>query len=84
MYNIEILKSNLRDYNDAYILVTGGVTVITAPQTQIAFKNYAPFTKCITKLYETTKDDAENLDLVMPIYDLIEYSLNYSKTTGSL
>ena len=41
-------------------------------------------TKCITKIDETTIDDAEDLDLVMPIYNLIEYSSNYSETTGSL
>ena len=40
--------------------------------------------KCITKIDETTIDDAENLDLVMPVYNLIEYSSNYSETTGSL
>ena len=51
---------------------------------QVAFKKYAPFTKCITKIDGTTIDDAEDLDLVMPMYNLIEYSSNYSETTGSL
>ena len=83
-YNREVLKSNLCDYNDAYILVTGDITVTAAPQTQVAFKNCAPFTKCITKTDGTTIDDAENLDLVMPMYNLIEYSSDYSETTGSL
>ena len=83
-YKTEILKSNLSDYNDAYILVRSDITVIVAPQTQVAFKNCAPFTKCVTKIDGTTIHDAENLDLVMPMYNLIEYSSNYSETTGSL
>ena len=52
--------------------------------TQAAFKNCAPFTKCTTKIDGTTIDDAEDLCLVIPMYNLIEYSSNYSKTTGSL
>ena len=59
-------------------------TVTAAPATQVAFKNCAPFIKCITTIDETTIDDAEDLDLVMPMYNLIEYSSNYSETTGSL
>ena len=70
-YNKEILKSNLCDYNDAYILVRGDITVTAAPATQGAFKNCALFTKFITKIDETTIDDAENLDLAMPMYNLI-------------
>ena len=68
------------------ILVRGGITVIAPPSTQVAFKNCAPFTKnwCITKIDETTTDDAEDLDLVMPMYNLIEYSSNYSESTKSL
>ena len=63
----EVLKSNLCNYNNAYILVRGNMTVIAAPQTQMTFKNCAPFTKCITKIDGTTIYDAEDLDLVMPI-----------------
>ena len=48
------------------------------------FKNCAPFTKCITTIDVTTIDDAKDLDLVMPMYNLLEYSSNYSETTGSL
>ena len=85
IYNAEVLKSNLCDYNDAYILVKGDITVTAAPQTQISFKfNCEPFTNCITKIVGTTIDDAEDLDLVMPMYNLIEYSSNYSETTGTL
>ena len=82
-YNTEVLKSN-RDYNDAYILLRGNVTIIGHQVTQVAFKNCAPFTKCVTKITGTTIDDAEDLDLVMPMYNLIEYSSNYSETTGSV
>ena len=83
-YNTEVLKSNICDYNDAYILVKGDITITGHPVTQVAFKYCAPFTKCITKIDETTIDDAEKLDLVMPMYNLIEYSSNFSETTGSL
>ena len=83
-YNTEILKSNLCHYSDAYILVRGDITVAAAPATLVAFKNCPPFTKCITKIDETTIDDAENLDLVMPVHNLIEYSSNYSETMESL
>ena len=83
-YNTEVLKSNLCDYNDAYILLRGNITIIGHQVTQVAFKNCAPFTKCVTKITGTTIDDAEDLDLVMPMYNLIEYSSNYSETTGSL
>ena len=82
-YNREVLKSNLCDYNDAYILVRGDITVIAAPETQVAFKNCASFAKCITKVDGTAIDDAENLDLVMPMYNLIKHS-NYSEAAGSL
>ena len=66
-YNIEVLKSNLCDYNDVYILVNGDIIFRAAGAAQVAFKNGAPFTKCITKIDETTIDDVENLDLVMPM-----------------
>ena len=74
IYNTEVLKYNLCDYNDAYILVTGDITVRAAPDTQVAFENYAPFSKYIIKIDETTIDDAEILNLVMPMYNLIEYN----------
>ena len=84
-YNAEVLKSNLCDYNDAYIfLVRGDITVATAHVTQLAFKNYAPFTKCFTKIDRTTIDDFEDLDLITPMYSLIEYSSNYPETKRSL
>ena len=84
-YNTEVLKSSLCDYNAAYILVIGNIIISgNNLATQVAFKNCAPFTKFITKIDETAIDDAENLDLVMSMYKLIEYSSNYSKRIGSL
>ena len=82
--NTDILKSNLCDYNDSYILVRSDITVAAAPATQVVFKNSAPFTKSIKKFNETTIDDAEDLDLVMPMNNVIEYSSNYSEITESL
>ena len=85
IYKTEVLNPYLCDYNDAYILVRGDITVVAAPAVQVAFENCAPFTKCITKIDETTIDDAEDLDSVMPVYNLIiEYSSNYSERIGSL
>ena len=78
------MKSNLCDYNDAYILVRCNITVTAAPATQVSFKNCVPFTKCITKRDRTTIDDAEDLDLVIPMYNLIEYSSDHSETIESL
>ena len=83
IYNTEVLKSNFCDYNNTYILVRGDITVKAVPSTKVAFNNYAQFTKCITQIDETIIDDAENLDLVMPMHNLIEYSSNYSETTES-
>ena len=84
IYNKEVLKSNFCGYSDAYILVKGNIHVTAAPITQAKFKNSPPITKCITKINGTTIDDAENLDFVMPVYNLIEYSSNYSEKTGTL
>ena len=84
IYNTKVLKSNLCDYNDVYILVRGSVANIGHQVIQVAFKNCAPFTKCITKIDGTTMDDAEDSDLAMPMYNLIEYSSNNSETTGNL
>ena len=71
IYNTEVLKSNICDYNNVYILVKCDITVTTAPATSVLFKNRAPLTKYITKINRTTMDDAEDLDLVMPMYNLL-------------
>ena len=83
-----MLKSDLCDYSNAYIVLKGDITV-TDPNNnrydkKLAFKNNTPFTSCILKINNTLNDNAEYLDIVMPMYNLIEYSKNYSKTTGSL
>ena len=77
-FEIKIIKSVLCDYSDAYILVTGDikVTAIDA-DTNVAFKNSAPFTRCVTHINDEHIDTAENLDIVMNMYNLIEYSDNY-------
>ena len=74
-YNTEALKSSICDYNHTYIPVSGGITVTAASTTQVVFKNRTPFIKRITKINETTIDDAENL---------IEYSSSVSEITGNL
>ena len=87
-----MLRSSLCDYGDASILVKGNIIVNTAAadadanntNKKVIFKNCAPFTSCICKINNTQIDNAEYIDVVMPIYNLIEYSNNYSKTSGSL
>ena len=86
IYNTEVLKHSLSDYIDAYILLWGNAATEGRCNivTQVAFKNCASFTKCITHIDATTIDDAGDLDLVMPIYNLTEYSSNSSESTGNL
>ena len=92
-FKTSMLRSSLCDYSDAYILVKGNITVnntaadgAAANNTnkKVIFKNCAPFTSCISKINNTQIDNAEYIDIVMPMYNLIEYSNNYSKTSGSL
>ena len=94
-FKTTMLRSNLCDYADAYILVNGRVTITGAGDDAAArqaderdkgvtFKNCAPFTKCISRINNTEIDNAKDIDIVMPMYNLIEYSDNYSKTSGSL
>ena len=88
-----MLKSSLCDYSNAYIHVKGTITVnnsAIAPAAannanrKVIFKNCAPFTICISEPKNTQVDNTKDIDIVMPIYNLIEYSDNYSKTSGSL
>ena len=72
--------SNLCDYSDAYILVTGDITATGGDaNTKVAFKNFAPFTKWVTHINVEHVDNPDNHDIVMPMYNLIEYSNNYSE-----
>ena len=88
-----MLRSSLCDYSDAYILVKVNISVnntaadsAAANNTnkKVIFKNCKPFTRCISKIDNTEKDNAQYNDIAMPIYNLIEYSDDYSKTSGSL
>ena len=81
-----MLKSSLCDYSDAYILVKGTISAnnINIKNKEVIFKNCAPFTNCISEINNTQIDNAKDIDIVMPMYNLIEYSDNYAKTTGSL
>ena len=84
-FETKIIKPNLCDYSDAYILVTGDVKVAgVAADTNVAFKNGAPFTRCVTHINDEHVETAENLDIIMPVYNLIEYSDNYADSSGSL
>ena len=79
------LESKLCDYSDAYILVTGNITATpNNAATQAVFKNCAPFEDCRTEFNETFVDYANFINITMPMYNLIEYSDNYSDTSGSL
>ena len=87
-----MLRSHLYDYSDAYIVVKGD-TVLTKTigrrptdirNRLLAFENNAPFTNYISNINNVLIDNAEDLDIVMPMYNLLEYSKNYRKTTGSL
>ena len=79
------LESSLCDYSDAYILVTGNINITGGDNnTKVAFKNCAPFKKCRTEINETFIDDAEHVNILMPMYNLIEYSDNYFNTSGSI
>ena len=107
-----MLRSDLCDFSDAYLVVKGTITVTKkafttddteAPNNTVAnvnatntandnafgekklvFKNNAPFINCVSKINGVKIDNAEDLDVVMPMYNLLEYSKNYKKTTGNL
>ena len=95
-FKTPMLRSNLCDYSEAYILVKGTITV-TAPGVNsnannirdkrnrpLILKNNAPFVSCITRVNGALIEDADDLDIVMSMYNLLEYSKNYRKTIGSL
>ena len=79
-----MLRSDLCDFSDAYIVVKGDITVTNPNNAKrnkaVAFKNNAPFINCISKINGIKIDNAEDLDVVMPMYNLLKYSKNYRKT----
>ena len=90
-FKTSMLQSDLCDFSDAYIVVKGDITltktngrgIIDIRNRFLAFKNNAPFTNCISKINNVLIDNVEDLDIVMPMYNLLEYRKNYRKTTGS-
>ena len=84
-YDTRVLKPNLCDYAEAYILVDGIIRAAAVDaNTRLALKNCAPFTKCNLEINDEHVDTAENLDVVMPKYNLIEYSDNYQDSSATL
>ena len=90
-----LLKSSLCDCSDAYILVKQTITITGAGADAaarqaderdkgVAFETCAPFTNCISEINNTQVDNAKDIDIVMLMYNLIEYSDHYAQTTGSL
>ena len=92
-FKTPMLRSDLCDYADAYILVNGTITVTAAAgannirdkkNRKLILKNNAPFVSCITRINGELIEDVDDLDIVIPMYNLLEYSKNYRKTIGSL
>ena len=90
-FKTSMLKPSLCNFNDAYILVSGTITVPNTGEAakpnnrkNVIIKNCAPFTDCISEINNTQIDNAKEIDIVMPMYNLTEFSDNYSKTSGSL
>ena len=88
-FKTPMLRSDLCDYADAYILVNGSIIVAgNQPRDRqnrlLILKNNTPFVSCITRINNEFIEDADDLDIVMPIYNLLGYSKNYRKTIGSL
>ena len=88
-----MLRSSLYDYSDAYVLITGNISVnniagdkakANNTNKKVIFKNSAPFTNCISKIINAQVYNANDIDIVMPRYNVKEYSDNYSKIFGHL
>ena len=97
LFKIVMLKSNLCDYNDTYIPVSGKITITRRPDNapeanertdernrEVMFRNCGTFVECTSEMNNFQTDRAKDLDIVMPMYNLIEYSDNYLKTSGTL
>ena len=89
-FKTSMLGSDLNDFSDAYIVVKGIVTVSADERDrdemnrQVILKNNTPFISCISKINGVLVENAEDLDIVMPMYNFLEYSKNYSKTSAIL
>ena len=89
-FKTSMLKPSLCDYSDAHTPVIENTTVEALPAAgknnhiQVVFKNCAPFIDCITEISNTQRDNAKDVNVVMPICNLIKYSNYYSKTSGSI
>ena len=81
-FETKVIKPNLCDYSDAYILVTGDIEV--AAVTVVAFKSCAPFTRFVTHANDEHVETAEHLDIIMPMYNLIEYFGKHADSSRSL
>ena len=79
-----IIKSSHCDYSDAFILVTGDITVTADNNKDVAFRHCAPFSTCKTEINRVFINKANHIYVAMPLYNLIEYSDNYSDTSGGL
>ena len=79
-FKTSMLKSRLCDYGDLYILVKQNVTVVGAGTTNFQIFLWAPFVDCITEINNTQVGNTKDLDVIMPMYNLIEYKVYYSKS----
>ena len=87
-FQTPMIRSDLCDYCDAYIVVKGRINITGTDNTnrrnkKLIFQKNAPFSSCITKINNSLVDNAGDLDFVVPMYNLFEYSDNYSATSGS-
>ena len=83
-FETETIKLGLCDYSDAFILVAGNITVAAGKNTDVAFKNCASFSICKTIISDVYVDEANHIYITIPMYNLREYSYNYSDTSESL
>ena len=84
-FDTKVIKPNLCDYSEAYILVTGTITNRNAASGNIVcFKNCEPFRTCTSRINDEYLEETKDLDIVMPMCNLIEYLDNYKESTGSL
>ena len=84
-FETKVIKLNLCDYSDAYIFVTGDIIAANGnANTRVEFKNCAPFRRCVTHINDERFEITDNLDIIMPMCNLLKYSANYADSSGSL